>query len=140
MNSSNPLKKALKKEGLRYTQQRQSIWDEICATDDHRDAEEIYLSLRKEGMNVSRATVYRTIDVLVKNNLVRKLDLGDGRARYEHKMDSGHHDHLICVTCGKIEEFMDETIEQRQDQIVNDLGFKLIRHIHQLFVICSDCR
>ena len=140
MASPNQLKKALKKEGLRYTQQRQSIWDEMCATDEHRDAEEIYLSLRNEGMSVSRATVYRTIDVLVKNNLVRKLELGDGRARYEHKMDMEHHDHLICVQCGKIEEFMDETIEEIQETIVNDLGFKLIRHIHQLFVICNNCR
>ena len=136
----NQLKKALKKEGLRYTQQRQSIWNEMCATDEHRDAEEIYLSLRNEGMSVSRATVYRTIDVLVKNNLVRKLELGDGRARYEHKMDLEHHDHLICVQCGKIEEFMDETIEEIQEKIVNELGFKLIRHIHQLFVICNNCR
>tara|TARA_Y100000590_G_scaffold68659_1_gene74830 strand:+ start:4639 stop:5061 length:423 start_codon:yes stop_codon:yes gene_type:complete len=140
MASRNQLKKALIKEGLRYTQQRQSIWNEICATDEHRDAEEIYLSLRNEGMSVSRATVYRTIDVLVKNNLVRKLELGDGRARYEHKMDLEHHDHLICVQCGKIEEFMDETIEEIQETIVNDLGFKLIRHIHQLFVICNNCR
>ena len=140
MASPNQLKKALKKEGLRYTQQRQSIWNEMCATDEHRDAEEIYLSLRNEGMSVSRATVYRTIDVLVKNNLVRKLELGDGRARYEHKMDLEHHDHLICVQCGKIEEFMDETIEEIQETIVNDLGFKLIRHIHQLFVICNNCR
>ena len=140
MASPNQLKKALKKEGLRYTQQRQSIWDEMCATDEHRDAEEIYLSLQNEGMSVSRATVYRTIDVLVKNNLVRKLELGDGRARYEHKMDLEHHDHLICVQCGKIEEFMDETIEEIQETIVNDLGFKLIRHIHQLFVICNNCR
>jgi len=140
MASPNQLKKALKKEGLRYTQQRQSIWNEMCATDEHRDAEEIYLSLRNEGMSVSRATVYRTIDVLVKNNLVRKLELGDGRALYEHKMDLEHHDHLICVQCGKIEEFMDETIEEIQEKIVNDLGFKLIRHIHQLFVICNNCR
>ena len=140
MSSPNQLKKALIKEGLRYTQQRQSIWNEMCATDEHRDAEEIYLSLRNEGMSVSRATVYRTIDVLVKNNLVRKLELGDGRARYEHKMDLEHHDHLICVQCGKIEEFMDETIEEIQEKIVNDLGFKLIRHIHQLFVICNNCR
>jgi len=140
MASPNQLKKALKKEGLRYTQQRQSIWNEMCATDEHRDAEEIYLSLRNEGMSVSRATVYRTIDVLVKNNLVRKLELGDGRARYEHKMDLEHHDHLICVQCGKIEEFMDETIEEIQEKIVNELGFKLIRHIHQLFVICNNCR
>ena len=133
------LKRALKKEGLRYTQQRQSVWDELCATNDHRDAEEIYLAIRQSGLNVSRATVYRTIDVLVKNKMVRKLELGDGRARYEHKVNATHHDHLICIQCGKIEEFMDEVIESRQDEIVKKFGYKLVRHIHQLFIICSEC-
>jgi len=140
MSESNLLRKALKKEGLRYTQQRQLIWDELCSSEEHRDAEEIYLSLRKDGFNASRATVYRTIDVLVKNKLVRKLDLGDGKARYENKMDSSHHDHLICVQCGKIEEFMDDKIESRQDEIVKRFGFKMIRHIHQLFVLCDKCQ
>ena len=139
MPSSDILKKALKKEGLRYTHQRQAVWDELAASDEHRDAEEIYLALHNSELNVSRATVYRTIDVLVKNNLVRKLELGDGRARYEHKMDIAHHDHLICVQCGKIEEFMDNMIENRQEMIVQKFGYKLIRHIHQLFVICDEC-
>ena len=140
MASPGQIKKALKKEGLRYTRQRQAVWDELCSSDDHRDAEEIYFSLQNSGINVSRATVYRTIDVLVKNNMVRKLELGDGRARYEHKLNSTHHDHLICVQCGRIEEFLDEEIEKLQDKIVDKLGFKLIRHIHQLFVICNDCK
>ena len=72
------LKDSLQNEGLRYTSQRQIVWDEICKTDDHRDAEEIYFTIKQSGKKVSRATVYRTIDVLVKNNLVRKLKLGDG--------------------------------------------------------------
>lgn len=139
MATYDQLKRALKKEGLRYTQQRQSVWDELCATNDHRDAEEIYLAIRQSGLNVSRATVYRTIDVLVKNKMARKLELGDGRARYEHKVNATHHDHLICIQCGKIEEFMDEVIESRQDKIVKKFGYKLVRHIHQLFIICSEC-
>ena len=139
MSSSDTLKKVLKKEGLRYTFQRQAVWDELYASDEHRDAEEIYLALYNSGLKVSRATVYRTIDVLVNNNLVRKLDLGDGRARYENKMDTAHHDHLICVQCGKIEEFMDNVIENRQEVIVENFGYRLIRHIHQLFVICDEC-
>ena len=139
MSSSYTLKKVLKREGLRYTHQRQAIWDELSASDEHRDAEEIYLALYNSGLKVSRATVYRTIDVLVKNNLVRKFDLGDGRARYENKMDTAHHDHLICVQCGKIEEFMDNVIENRQEVIVENFGYRLIRHIHQLFVICDEC-
>ena len=80
------LKKALSKEGLRYTEQRQAVWDELCSNDEHRDAEEIYLSLKGHGLKASRATVYRTIDVLVKNDLVRKLELGDGKAFSLHNI------------------------------------------------------
>ena len=106
-------KNVLKNEGLRYTQQRQIIWDEIRSSTEHRDAEEIYLIIKKKNkINVSRATVYRTIDVLVKNNLVRKMELGDGRALYEHKADDEHHDHIICLETGKIIEFVDDDIEK----------------------------
>jgi len=139
MPSSDTLKKVLKKEGLRYTLQRQAIWDELYASNEHRDAEEIYLALYNSGLKVSRATVYRTIEELVKIILVRKLDLGDGRARYENKMDTAHHEHLIRDQCGKIEEFMDNVIENRQEVIVENFGYRLIRHIHLLFVICDEC-
>ena len=140
MTASNSLISALKKEGLRYTNQRQAVWDEIKSNEDHRDAEEIYSALRKNNLNVSRATVYRTIDVLYKNNLIRKIELGDSPAKYENKVNSEHHDHIICVQCGKIEEFVDETIESRQDAIIDKMGLKMIRHIHQLFVLCTDCQ
>ncbi len=140
MAKPNQLKNVLKKEGLRYTQQRQLIWDELCRSGSHRDAEDIYLSLRSNSVNVSRATVYRTIDVLVKNNLVRKLELGEGRARYERKDMGEHHDHIICIECGKIEEFLDNSIESQQDKIYEKYGYKHVRHIHQLFGICKDCQ
>ena len=74
MNDSQKLKSILHKENLRFTKQRLGIWEEISDSTEHRDAEDIYNSLRKRKINVSLATVYRTIDVLVKNNLVRKLD------------------------------------------------------------------
>ena len=119
MNQIDILKNVLKNEGLRYTQQRQIIWDEIRSSTEHRDAEEIYLIIKKKNkINVSRATVYRTIDVLVKNNLVRKMELGDGRALYEHKADDEHHDHIICLETGKIIEFYNEKLDEIQDQIV----------------------
>jgi len=134
------LKDCLKNEGLRYTSKRQIVWDEICKTDDHRDAEDIYFKIKTSGQKVSRATVYRTIDVLVKNNLVRKLELGDGRNRYENKLDSSHHDHIVCIQCGRIDEFMDENIEKLQDEIAKKYQFKIVRLIHQLFGLCRDCR
>ena len=77
---------------------------------------------------------------MYKNNLIRKIELGDSPAKYENKVNSEHHDHIICVQCGKIEEFVDETIEARQDAIIDKMGLKMIRHIHQLFVLCNDCQ
>ena len=134
INHIETLKNILKNEGLRYTKQRQGIWDEIRSSSEHRDAEEIYLHLNNNNIKVSRATVYRTIDVLVKNNLVRKMELGDGRALYEHKLDEEHHDHIICVETGKIIEFYNEDLENLQEDIVKKHGYKLVRHVHQLFV------
>lgn len=137
---SNQLRTALRKEGLRYTRQRQAVWDDLRSSNEHRDAEDIYLALKNNDLKVSRATVYRTIDVLVKNDMVRKLELGDGRSRYEHKMETCHHDHLICIRCGRIEEFVDEQIEKLQREIARQRGYRIIRHIHQLFGICSQCK
>ena len=124
----------LRKEGLRYTAQRQAVWNEIKKSNEHRDAEDIYLQLKSKNNNVSRATVYRTIDVLVKNHLVRKMDLGDGRNLFEPRLDDEHHDHMICLDTGKIIEFYDEDLENLQDKIAEKHGYEIVRHVHQLFV------
>ena len=139
MNHVDKLKDILKSEGLRYTKQRQQVWDEIRHSSEHRDAEEIYIQINEASKSnhvekVSRATVYRTIDVLVKNNLVRKMELGDGRALYEHKIEEEHHDHIICVETGKIIEFYNEELEKIQEDVVKEHGYELVRHVHQLFV------
>ena len=131
---SKILVKILKSEGLRYTDQRQAIWDEIRNSNEHRDAEDIYLKLKERNVKVSRATVYRTIDVLVKNRLVRKMDVGEGRSLYEPRLDDEHHDHMICLDTGDIIEFYSKELEDLQDIIAKKRGYKVIRHVHQLFV------
>ena len=128
------LKEVLQKEGLRFTRQRLAVWTEIGISRKHRDADDIYISLRSKGVKVSRATVYRTIDVLVKNKLVRKLDVGDGKNRFESKIDEEHHDHMICLETGNIIEFYNSRLEQLQEKIALDNGYELVRHVHQLFV------
>ena len=128
------LKEVLQKEGLRFTRQRLAVWTEIGISRKHRDADDIYISLRSKGAKVSRATVYRTIDVLVKNKLVRKLDVGDGKNRFESKIDEEHHDHMICLETGDIIEFYNSRLEQLQEKIALDNGYELVRHVHQLFV------
>ncbi len=133
-NTPNVLAEILNKEGLRYTVQRQAIWDEILSSHEHRDAEQIYLELINNGIKVSRATIYRTIDVLVKNKLVRKMDVGEGRSLYEPRLKGEHHDHMICLETGDIIEFFDETLEQLQETIAKKYGYSIVRHVHQLFV------
>ena len=124
----------LKKEGLRYTLQRQAVWDEIRQKTEHRGVEDIYQQLRNNNINVSRATLYRTIDVLVKNKMVRKMDVGEGKSLYEPRLDDDHHDHMICVDTGKIIEFYNEELEILQETIAKENGYKIVRHVHQLFV------
>ena len=136
----NRFKEALKKEGLKYTPQRTAVLEEIIKDKGHRESEEIYLALKKSGQHVSRATIYRTMDILVNNGFARKMNLGDGRARYESKVNSPHHDHLVCMDCGLIVEFMDQQIEDLQDKIAIQYNFQLKRHIHQLFGLCKKCQ
>ena len=124
----------LRKEGLRFTKQRQAVWNEIQKSHEHRDAEEIYISIRTSGIKVSRATVYRTIDILVNNRLLRKMDMGDGRNRFEPRLDDKHHDHIICLETGDIIEFYSDELEKLQETIAKDHGYELVRHVHQLFV------
>ena len=131
---SETLTGILHKEGLRYTAQREAVWDEIQQNQEHRDVDDIHLSLCMKGIQVSRATVYRTIDVLVKNKLVRKMDVGDGRCRYEPRLDDNHHDHMICTETGDIIEFFDEELELLQEKIARKHGYRVVRHVHQLFV------
>ncbi len=132
-------KSALKAENMKFTPQRLSVLSEMVNNKEHRECEDIYLALRTAGDNVSRATVYRTMDILVTHNFARKIDIGDGRARYETKINHSHHDHMICIECGQITEFMSDEIETLQDEVCAEYNFKLIRHIHQLFGICSKC-
>ena len=127
-------KQILKQEGLRFTKQRQIILETIQNSNAHHDADKIYENIKSKNIKVSRATVYRTLDILAKNKFIRKLDVGDGRIRYEAKITGEHHDHMICLETGKIIEFFNEDIERLQDKIAKKLGYKVIRHSHQLFV------
>jgi len=135
MEPNTKLKQILRNEGFRYTPQRQMVWNELREMGGHHDCEEIYDELKVKGTRVSRATVYRTIEVLARNGLVRKLEVGDGIARYEAKEENDqHHDHMICLETGDIIEFYNEELERLQEEIAEKYGYELVRHVHQLFV------
>lgn len=137
---TNRFIQALKKEDMRLTKQRMAILEDVLRSAEHRECDDIYLSLKTKGVSVSRATIYRTMDILEAIGFVRKMDIGDGRARYENKISQSHHDHIICIECGRILEFVDEEIERRQEEWCREHGFNLVHHVHQLHGICQACQ
>ena len=127
-------KNLLSKEGLKMTEARLAILENVLSDDSHRECEEIFDNLTSEGVKISRATVYRTLDILAKYEYIRKMDIGDGRIRYEKKIGTSHHDHMICIDTGDIIEFHNQEIENLQDEIAKKHGYEVVRHVHQLFV------
>ncbi len=130
----------LRQESYRVTPERFEVLDAVMATSGHFDADELFLTLKKTGSKVSRATVYNTLDILEECELVFKTRLKDHGSRYEKAFGRSHHDHLVCVKCGKILEFVDEGIEQAQQAIAKKFKFTLISHSHQIFGLCPDCK
>ena len=130
----------LKSEGLRATKQRLNIWDELSSTEKHRDIETILKDLKKNKINVSRATLYRTIDVFVKHNLLKKITLDSGKFLYEHnkKTITPQHDHIVCEDCGEIFEFYDNNISSIENKIADGLNLNLTKRVHQLSGTCKD--
>ncbi len=121
-------------KGLKMTEQRRVIARIISQADDHPSVEEIYNRASKSDKNIGIATVYRTLRMLEESNIVEKHDFGDGRTRYEEATDD-HHDHLIDMRSGKIIEFHNERIEQLQEEIAKELGYKLVDHSLELYAV-----
>jgi Fur family ferric uptake transcriptional regulator len=125
---------------LRLTAQRRRILEEIFEQDGHFDAEEFYEMFRAAGSDVSRATVYRTLGHLCGSGLLREVLRLHGRAHYEHVHGHEHHDHMVCVRCGKVIEFSDRRIEQLQDRVCRRQGFTPLEHRMSIGGICGACR
>ena len=130
----------LRKRGLKLTAQRERIFERAFATHEHFSAETLYHWLHAEkGSSVSRATVYRTLGLLVEGHFLESLDAGSGELLYEHVLGHRHHDHMLCVDCGRIEEFSDPRIEELQALACQRKGFHLLSHNLRLFGRCAAC-
>ncbi len=105
----------------------------------HQSAEEIYRALLEVGEEVGLATVYRVLTQFEAAGLVTRHHFEGGQAVFELSQ-SGHHDHIVCVVCGKVEEFFDETIEAQQDKIAESKGYEVTDHSLTLYGRCSDCQ
>lgn len=130
----------LKKAGLKVTLPRMKILEFLEASSvRHQSAEDIYRALLDMGEEIGLATVYRVLTQFESAGLVSRHHFEGGQAVFELN-ESGHHDHIVCVACGKVEEFFDETIELQQIKIAESKGFEFTDHSLTLYGKCSDCQ
>lgn len=127
----------LKERGQRQTPERFSILDEIYKTDDHFDADELYLRLKSKEVRVSRATVYNTLELLLECELVVRHQFGENQAKYERAYSYWQHDHLICLDCNELFEFCDPRIQSVQEMVEEIFDFKVSRHALQMYGHCT---
>ena len=129
------------KKGLRSTAQRRLIIDTFFEGAPHMTIEDLLTEVRAVDRGIGYATVYRTLKLLAECGVASERRFGDGLSRYELADEaSAHHDHLICLSCGKIIEFEEPRIEVLQDEIAESYGFALTSHKHEMYGSCSDCQ
>ncbi len=119
------------------TDQRRVIARVLSDADDHPDVEAVYRRAAVADPRISIATVYRTVRLFEEANILDRHDFGDGRARYEERLPD-HHDHLIDMHSGKVIEFRNETIEDLQRRVAEELGFRLVGHRLELYAVPLD--
>jgi Fur family ferric uptake transcriptional regulator len=125
---------------LKLTPERKIVLQEMFKSPGHLEAEEVLFSLRKRKKCASRATVYRTLELLVDSGIVRKVDLGHEHSHYELVADHPHHEHMICLKCGKVIEFSDKEMEGDLNKLCKKSGFEHTSHRFEIFGHCGKCR
>ena len=130
----------LRDHNLPVTPQRLAVAEVVLLRDRHLSAEEIEQELAAKDVSVGTATVYRTLDVLVRSGLVVERDFGEGFKRYESARGIPQHEHLLCTVCGKVTEFRDERLERMTTLLAEAHGFARQRHRLVIYGLCGECQ
>jgi Fur family ferric uptake transcriptional regulator len=131
----------LHEHGLPITQQREAVAQTVFSSTGHLSVEDIERRLREGDERIGKATIYRTLDLLVKSKLVEEHDFGEGFKRYEHRLSRQPvHEHLICLECGKVTEFRSEEVERVESRVASEYDFVPVRHRLEIYGLCRDCR
>jgi len=130
----------LRKAGLKVTLPRVKILDILENSDSrHHSAEDVYKALLETGEDIGLATVYRVLTQFESAGLVKRHHFEGGQSVFELN-EGSHHDHILCVKCGRVDEFVDEVIEKHQKAIAAELGYEMTDHCLYMYGICSACR
>ena len=131
------LERLCTEKGMRMTEQRKLIARVLSEADDHPDVEEVFRRSNDKDPHISLSTVYRTVRLFEESGILERHDFGEGRARYE-QVTRDHHDHLIDIKSGKVIEFMNEEIEELQQKVARQHGFKIVGHKLELYCVPID--
>lgn len=140
MDALEKFRQHVAEKGLRQTAQRQQIVDIFLATERHMSIQELYDLVRKKYKGIGYATVARTMKIMYEAGICRQVDFGDGTQRFEHKFGHEHHDHLICLKCGRFVEIYSEKLEKLQEELVKKYGYEQKSHKLDIFGICPRCK
>jgi len=130
----------LRDEGYLVTRQRKRIADVIFTTPGHLSVEDVQDLLRQKKVSASIASIYRTLDVLIKSELVVQHRFGKRFKRFEAVRKNQHHDHLVCTGCGKVIEFKNDTIEKLQVRVAKEHDFVITDHKLDIYGFCAKCK
>lgn len=130
----------VRKKRLRNTPERELIIEEIFSKQDHFDIDELYLRLREKNRKISKASIYRTIPLLIESGLVQEVFFEDGHFHYEHMHGREHHCHLYCLTCRKIVEFRDRYLKTIEEKLSRKFNFDITNHKLEVYGYCEKCR
>ncbi len=143
MNQESELhifRKYLQKKGLRYTPEREQIIKEIFSTHDHFDVDTLYLRMRQKGLQISKASIYRLIPLLIEAGLIEEVFFEDGHMHYEHIYGHEPHCHLRCIGCKKIEEFTDPYWTELEKMLKEKFGYELTNYKLEVQGLCPACK
>ena len=129
----------IKSKGLRHTYQRGKILDVFLSTERHVCVDDLYKLVKKEYPDIGYTTVYRTMKLLSESGLCEEIDFGDSIERFEHKYGHEHHDHLVCIKCGRFIEVSSPEVEKIQEAMAKKHSFATTKHKLDIFGICKGC-
>lgn len=131
----------IQRKGLRRTGQREVIVNEAFARDEHFTADDLFDRVRRRNTDISRATVYRTLALLVEADLLRQIDLGESQTTYDPNfLGKPSHNHLVCIDCGRVVEFEDAHIDTLNECVTRRLGFRPVRQTLKIEANCEQLR
>ncbi len=133
------LRGQLRERGVPFTQQREAIAQVLFESTDHLSADEMAVALQARGEHLGKATIYRTLGLLVEVGLATEHDFDEGFKRYQMRAGVAHHDHLICTSCGTVTEFQHPGLESLQDDVSDEHEFEAISRQLKIYGVCSAC-